>query len=110
MRNFAPFCAVCRRRIRQVLEPFVRPDCSAPVFTALPVWSCFVFAFVAVLLMIPLLLAEVALAGLCAVSRLTLGGSASRCRQLEAVRCQRKQLEFRVRNCTRGNDDPCVGI
>jgi hypothetical protein len=110
MRNLAPFCAVCRKRIRHVLEPFVRPDCSAPVFSALPVWSCFVFAFAAVVMMIGLLLAEVALAGLCAASRLALGSSSNRCRQLDAVRCQRKQVEFRVRNCARGNNDPCLGL
>jgi hypothetical protein len=102
--------AVCSRRIRKVLEPFVRPECSAPVFAALPVWSCFLFAFVAMFVMIALLLAEIALGGLCAASRLARGGTNSRWRQLESVRCQRKQLEFRVRNCARGNNDPCLGL
>jgi hypothetical protein len=46
----------------------------------------------------------------CRPSGLARSGSNSRCRQLESVRCQRKQLEFRVRKCARGNNDPCLGL
>lgn len=90
MRNLAPFCAVCRARIRQVMSPFMPPPggCRAPVFAASSPLVCLVRAIVYLLLIVVLLLLI----------------------WIPGVRCLIKQLLFRVRHCGRGNSDPCIQL
>jgi hypothetical protein len=109
MRNLSGFCAVCRRRIRQVLQPFVPPGCSAPTFRALPWFVCIFLSIVYAIMLIVLGITAAILSVFCAISKL-FGGGGGACRQLERVRCQIRQLLFRIRNCTKGNDDPCLGL
>jgi len=87
MRNFAPFCAVCIKRIRETLTPFLG-DCYAPVFKPSGCIPClvliFVYAFVIAIL------------------------SLFSC--IPSVRCRIKQLRYRMQNCGKGNSDPCVSL
>ena len=84
MRNFAPFCAVCSRVIRQTLAPFLS-DCYAPVFSGSSGLACLfkIIGWVLVLIVLALFA------------------------WIPAVRCLLKQVAFRIRNCGTGNQDPC---
>jgi len=89
MRNFAGFCAVCTRRIRQTMEPFQpHPRCSAPLFAGHSGFACLGLTLV-------YLLAIVALVPLI---------------WLPPIRCIVRQLLFRIRHCGSGNDDPCIDL
>ena len=109
MRNLTAFCAVCRRRIRQTLEPFIPPSCAAPVFDARPWWICILYAIVYVIVLAALWLQWIFLTIVCIVSRLFGSGDAA-CARATRVRCQIKQVQFRLRNCGKGNSDPCLGL
>ena len=109
MRNLTAFCAVCRRRIRQTLEPFIPPSCAAPVFDARPWWICILYAIVYVIVLAALWLQWIFLTIVCIVSRLFGSGDAA-CARATRVRCQIKQVKFRLLNCGKGNSDPCLGL
>jgi IgA Peptidase M64 len=109
MRNLSGFCAVCRRRIRETLEPFLPPACPAPVFPARPWWACLLLAVVYVIVLIALGIAAAILGALCAIGRL-FGAGEGPCRRLAVVQCQIRQVEFALRNCGTGNSDPCRGL
>lgn len=87
MRNLSPFCAVCRRRIRQTLSPF-RADCLAPVFKGANVLSCFIMAIIYLVVIVVLILFS----------------------WVPGVLCTIKGLLFRIRHCRRGNSNPCIGL
>lgn len=109
MRNLSGFCAVCRRRIRETLAPFIPPSCPAPVFRASPRWLCLLLAVVYGIVLIILSLTALVLGVLCAIARL-FGGGEALCRRLAHVRCRIRQVRFRLANCGRGNSDPCLGL
>lgn len=87
MRNFAPFCAVCRKRIRETLTPFLG-DCYAPVFKPAGCIPCLVlilvYAFVIAIL--------------------------SLFSWIPGVRCRIARYRYRIQNCGKGNADPCVPL
>lgn len=93
MRNTnQPFCAVCRRAIRQTLAPFL-PDCLAPVFRGAR--RGIVGALVCTLR---------AIAIVAAIAVLLIFS------WIPSVRCLIRQLLFRLSHCRDGNNDPCVGL
>jgi len=87
MRNLTGFCAVCRRRIRQTLRPYLA-DCYAPVFAASGGFACFVIALVSILVIALLLILA----------------------WLPPILCLIKQLIFRIQHCTEGNSDRCIEL
>jgi IgA Peptidase M64 len=108
MRNLSGFCAVCSRRIRETLTPYLPPECPAPVFSPHSALACLFLAIVYVVVLIALGIYAAILALLCLLSRLF--GTSGACRQLARVRCQIRQIQFRLRNCGEGNSDPCLGL
>jgi len=87
MRNLSPFCAVCQRRIRQTLSPFLA-DCYAPVFQGSGFLTCLLRSIAYLFAVIVLILFA----------------------WIPSVWCVIKQLLFRIRNCGRGNADPCIEL
>jgi hypothetical protein len=87
MRNLNTFCAVCRRRIRQTLSPYLA-DCYAPVFGGSSGLACF-FKIIALTLAVVVLLLLVWIPG---------------------IWCSIKKLLFRIKNCCKGNDERCIEL
>ena len=87
MRNLSGFCAVCRRRIRETLKPYL-PKCLAPVFKGSSWWAC-LFKVIGYLLAVLALLVFAWIPG---------------------ILCLIKQLLFRARHCRSGNADPCIPL
>jgi hypothetical protein len=87
MRDLTPFCAVCRRRIRQTLSPYLG-ECYAPVFSGSNPLVC-VFRTVVYV---------VAVAALVILA------------WIPSVRCLIKSLLFQIRNCGRGNANRCIEL
>lgn len=87
MRNLTGFCAVCRRRARETLQPYL-PDCLAPVFAGSS-WFVCIFKAIGYLLAAIILLVFSWIPG---------------------VFCIVKQLLFRARHCGSGNADPCIPL
>ncbi|RME86773.1 MAG: hypothetical protein D6770_11130 [Anaerolineae bacterium] len=82
-----PFCAVCQRRIRQTLSPYLA-DCYAPVFEKKIGLLCALQMIIYILITIALL--PFAL--------------------FPPVRCIIKKLLFRIQHCPTGNSDPCIEL
>ncbi len=86
MRNLTPFCAVCHRRIRQVMNPFL-PDCLAPVFRGHGL-LCLLLVIIYVAIIVTLILFI----------------------WIPGVLCVLKQWIFRLQHCYSGNSDPCIPL
>lgn len=87
MRNLNPFCAVCRRQIRQTMSPHLA-KCYAPVFEGSGALTCFFKAIVYLLLIAILIIFS----------------------WIPGVRCTIKKLLFRIKNCCSGNSDQCIEL
>ena len=87
MRNLSAFCAVCRRRIRQTLTPYLA-ECYAPVFSGSNWLEC----------LLRLILYIIVLAILVIFA------------WIPSVRCAMKQIVFRIQNCGKGNANPCIEL
>jgi hypothetical protein len=87
MRNLTGFCAVCRRRIRQTLRPYLA-DCYAPVFSASNGLVCFFFVLTGILIVAVLIFLA----------------------WIPPILCVIKQLLFRMQHCGQGNSDPCIEL
>jgi hypothetical protein len=87
MRNLGTFCAVCRRRIRQTLSPYLA-DCYAPTFSGSSSLTCFFRTIGYLLLVIALLVLA----------------------WIPSIRCLIKQLLFRIKHCRSGNTNPCIEV
>jgi hypothetical protein len=87
MRSLRPFCAVCRRRIRATLSPYMS-RCYAPVFEGSRGIAC-LFTIIACVLAVALLLWLAWIPG---------------------IACTLKGLFFRIRNCCGGNSDGCIEL
>ena len=84
MRNLNTFCAVCQRRIRQTLSPYMG-DCYAPKFGAQNWLVCIFVSIMYIILIAFLYLFS----------------------WIPSVRCTIKQLQFRIQRCTKGNTSSC---
>lgn len=87
MRNLTPFCAVCRRRIRNTLSPYLA-DCYAPVFAGSNPLVCLFLTIAFILVVVVLLLFA----------------------WIPGVWCTIKKLLYRIAHCNSGNNDPCVEL
>ncbi len=86
MRNFAPFCIVCQKRIEDTLQPFLE-ECYAPVFQPNNFLVCFflliLFSLLVVILFIPAIFST-------------------------RIRCLVSGFIFRISRCTKGSSDACI--
>ncbi len=87
MRNLKPFCAVCRKRIRETLSPYTA-KCYAPVFEGSHGLEC---------------LAKIIIYAL-AIAILSLFA------WIPGAQCIIKGLQFRIRNCCKGNSQRCIEL
>jgi hypothetical protein len=88
MRNLSQFCAVCQRQIRTTLSPFLA-ECYAPTFNADSWYVC--------LAQIPVILILIAILSIFAIFS-------------KSIRCQIKQLQFRLKKCCKGNSNRCIRL
>lgn len=87
MRNLNPFCAVCRRRIRQTLLPYLA-DCYAPVFKGSNGLVCLLIAIIYIVIIAILAIFS----------------------WIPGIKCYIKKLLFRISHCSRGNSEPCIEL
>jgi len=87
MRNLSGFCAVCRRRIRQTLSPYLA-ECYAPVFRGSGFFACLFMAIACSILIAVLIIFA----------------------WIPSVWCLIKQLLFRIRHCRKGNGSSCIEL
>jgi len=88
MRDLSAFCAVCQRRIRQTISPYLA-DCYAPVFCGSNWRLVCLLRRIGYLLLIVVLLIFA---------------------WIPSVMCLIKQLLFRIKHCGKGNTNPYIGL
>ncbi|MBK7627524.1 MAG: hypothetical protein IPJ16_10105 [Bacteroidales bacterium] len=88
MKNLSGYCAVCRRQIIVILSVYL-DNCYAPVFGPIPLFPA-IFVVLILLIFVTILLL---------LSLFT-----------EKVKCLVEKLLFIIRNCLKGNKNPCISI
>ena len=88
MKDLTGFCSVCRKEISETMSVYLE-KCYAPVFKPIPaILAIFVIIILALIVIILSLVAIFS----------------------DSVKCLIKRLFFIIRNCTAGNDNPCIAI
>jgi hypothetical protein len=88
MKNLTGFCAVCRKQITDHMSVYLE-KCYAPVFKPVPLIIAIFIVLILCLVIIILLL----------ISLLS-----------DKVKCLINKLVFIIKNCLKGNDNPCIAI